>query len=51
MWLGEALGYVLRLFNIEAAGGFALQEEIHRCEIGGADGVVARSLKKTEENR
>ena len=41
MWLGEALGHVLRLPYVEAACGFALEdvEVIHRYEFGGADGV------------
>ncbi len=51
LWL-EALGYVLRLSTIEAAGGFALQdvEEIHGV-FGGADGVRTHDLLDAIEAR
>src|SRR5882724_504834 len=49
----EALGNVLRLSNVEAAGRFALEdvEVIHRCEFGGADGVRTHDLLDAIEAR
>src|ERR1700719_893631 len=44
--VGEALGHVLRLSDVETACGFALKnvKVIHRYEIGGADGVRTHDL-------
>ena len=51
--IGDALGHVLRLADVEATGGFALEdvEVKHRYEFGGADGVRTHDLLDAIEAR